>query len=272
MGQAQSRTADFAGVLPSRASSKPSKTAAASIATNSIQPQHEQLQAPTPSTADKSLPAVAQLDQLPAHCIAGNVVGDDNGGSRNLEAASFPGPIASAPLTPRRSVYDDDCGVTSARPPASFYVEPESVRKARVLDEHADVCSEILDGFLFVSNLRVARDRATLEALGITHVIDCCAELSGVDTEADGKRVHLRLALRDDTREDLAPFLLFQLVPFIAQCRQEQQLRLKTGGAGPKVLIHCHQGVSRSCAVAIAFVMADRAMPFREVTALVKQR
>lgn len=251
MGQAQSRTADFAGVLPSRAIGKPSNHPATKAASNSIQPLHEQS---APSDTGLSLPAVTQLDQLPAHCIVREGV---------AESASSP-----APLAPERK-SDDGCGILTARPPSSLYVEPESVRKARVLDEHADVCSEILDGFLFVSNLRVANDRAALDTLGITHVIDCCAELTGVDTDEDGERVRLRLALRDDTREDLSPFLLFQLVPFIARCRQEQGQRL---AAGPKVLVHCHQGVSRSCAVAIAFVMVDRAMAFRDAMAFVKHR
>jgi hypothetical protein len=251
MVQTQSRTADFAGVLPSRVISKPGNTAAVKTATNSIQPLQEHQ---TPSDAGLTLPAVTQLDQLPVHCIAREGIGGSV--------------ISPVPLVPERS-SDDGCGILTARPPSSLYAEPESVRKARVLDEHADICSEILEGFLFVSNLRVAKDRATLDALGITHVIDCCAELSGVDTDEDDERVRLRLALRDDTREDLSPFLLFQLVPFIAQCRQEQRQR---HGAGPKVLIHCHQGVSRSCAVAISFVMVDRSMAFRDAMTFVKQR
>lgn len=68
------------------------------------------------------------------------------------------------------------------------FVIPESVRKSRTLDAYADVCSEILPGFLYVSNLQVARDTNKLRALGITHVINCCGELKhyedGVDQPA----------------------------------------------------------------------------------------
>ncbi|RLN57359.1 hypothetical protein BBJ28_00004346 [Nothophytophthora sp. Chile5] len=143
---------------------------------------------------------------------------------------------------------------------AERFLVPESVRKSRTLDAFADVCSEILPGFLYVSNLLVARDAAKLEALGITHIVNCCGELQAESETLQTSRQVLRLALRDDASEDLTPFLP-QVLEFIAQ-----------GGATGKVLVHCHQGISRSCAFAIAFVMLERPLTFHEAAAFVKRQ
>lgn len=140
---------------------------------------------------------------------------------------------------------------------------PESVRKARTLDEFADVCSEILPGLLFVSNARVARDHAQLAAVGITHVVDCCPELALCEPQASNHSVDpsepswsgtvLKLILRDDVKEELRPFLDL-VIETIETCRVQQG----------KVLIHCHQGVSRSCALAAAYVMLVQQLSAQE--------
>lgn len=135
---------------------------------------------------------------------------------------------------------------------------PESVRKARTLDDFADVCSEILPGLLFVSNARVARDHAQLAALGITHVIDCCPELALCEpqtldnsasnpSEPSWSGAVLKLVLRDDVKEELRPFLDL-VIETIETCRGQQG----------RVLLHCHQGVSRSCTLATAYVMLNQ--------------
>lgn len=237
MGQSPSRTADFAEVLPTQQGTKSSQA--------------------TVSSGTSSPVVVGSFRKLPEHSIA---------------------PINSSVTRLNPSVGDAlslHCESGQSDDTSGLYAEPESVRKSRVLDEHADVCSEILEGFLYISNLRVAQDHKLLDAYGITHIVDCCSELtvgSTIMDEPNSKgsgRTCLHLALRDDTREDLTPFLRYQAIPFIIKCRQQH---VESGKAAAKVLIHCHQGVSRSCAVAIAFVMLDRSMSFREATAFVKQQ
>ncbi|GLE02541.1 hypothetical protein PINS_up011379 [Pythium insidiosum] len=137
---------------------------------------------------------------------------------------------------------------------------PESVRRSLVMNDHADVCSEILPGLLYVSNLSVARDARRLAALGITHVINCCREIACDASPLDHIKT-LALALRDGVHEDLLPFL-YITVNFIEDARRQH-------GA---VLVHCHQGVSRSCAVAIAYVMYHTSLPFADACAFVKAR
>jgi hypothetical protein len=71
----------------------------------------------------------------------------------------------------------------------------------------------------------------------------------------------LQLALRDGVQEDLLPFLP-QVVEWIDDCRRKHG----------RVLVHCHQGVSRSCALAIAYVMYHDRCSFQTAMALVKAR
>ncbi|KUF78297.1 Dual specificity protein phosphatase 7 [Phytophthora nicotianae] len=150
------------------------------------------------------------------------------------------------------------------------FVIPESVRKSRTLDAYADVCSEILPGFLFVSNFRVAWDTAKLRALGITHVINCCGELKQYEDGVEKPEIPafntLRLLLRDDANEDLTPFFP-QVMEYIATSRQRSE-----NGTKEKVLVHCHQGVSRSCAIAIAYVMLEQQLSYRDAAAMVKRQ
>uniref|UniRef100_K3WAN1 Protein-tyrosine-phosphatase n=1 Tax=Globisporangium ultimum (strain ATCC 200006 / CBS 805.95 / DAOM BR144) TaxID=431595 RepID=K3WAN1_GLOUD len=164
---------------------------------------------------------------------------------------------------------------------ADRFLIPESVRKSRILDEFADVCSEIILESLYVSNVAVARDTKRLRALGITHVVNCCKELcietaaSPSQQEGDAvfrSKLHvLELALHDDIREDLMWFF-YQVIEFIDNARRS---------AAGKVLIHCHQGISRSCAFAVAYVMYQQQqshhaqhkhLGFREALAFVKSK
>lgn len=157
------------------------------------------------------------------------------------------------------------------------FVIPESVRKSRVLDTFAGVCSEILPNFLFVSNFAVASDPQKLRELGITHVVNCCQELPsetdpGVEPRSQSLNpepiAYLRLKLRDDTHEDLSWFF-YQVIAFITSAQNQA---LPTG----KVLVHCHQGISRSCAFVVAYVMYQQGQQqgsipnFRDALATVK--
>lgn len=137
----------------------------------------------------------------------------------------------------------------------------ESARKASVLLEHEDVCSEILPEFLYVSNFTVAKDVMRLCEMGISHVISCCSELDA-DNDDGNSFVRLRLALEDNMEEILTPF--FHIVmQFIDKAKQTP---------ASKVLIYCHQGVSRSCALAIAYVMYTNDSDYQDSADIVKKK
>ncbi|KAL4085717.1 hypothetical protein PRIC1_015052 [Phytophthora ramorum] len=256
MGNGQSRD-EFAGVLPSAKASSSTQSDAASISeawTAESSSSSAVEAAAQKSTAD-AVPLLVGKIVPPGHALQL----EDNATSRlSSEASEVVRAFNKVERTDER------------------FVIPESVRKSRTLDAFADVCSEILPGFLYVSNLRVARDAAKLRALGITHVINCCGELKhyedGVEMPpaSNGSEFNiLKLLLRDDANEDLTPFLP-QVMEYIASCRQRAQS--PENGTGDKVLVHCHQGVSRSCAFAIAYVMLEQKLPYHEAAAMVKRQ
>ncbi|KAJ0406269.1 hypothetical protein P43SY_007057 [Pythium insidiosum] len=188
-----------------------------------------------------------------------------------LPAATSPSTTAVPTLTPPRHalLQTPDAPLETSRRASEIMAVPESVRRSLAMDEHADLCSEILPGLLFVSNLSVAQDIRRLEALGITHVVNCCREITCELPSSRNEHTTIKLlalALRDGVQEDLLPFL-YIAVDFIEGARRQRDER----GHGA-VLVHCHQGVSRSCAVAIAYVMYHTTMSFQEASAFVKAR
>ncbi|CEG42743.1 dual specificity catalytic domain containing protein [Plasmopara halstedii] len=156
------------------------------------------------------------------------------------------------------------------------FLIPESVRRSQTLNAHVDVCSEILPSFLYVSNVHVAQDKTKLRSLGITHILNCCAEykwefndIKLFETSDDAEFQMLELSLRDDATEDLTPFLP-QVLVWIANLRQQLQSQEKTSQI--KILLHCYQGVSRSCALAIAYLMLEQQMTYQEAASMVKRQ
>ena len=65
------------------------------------------------------------------------------------------------------------------------------------------MCSEIIDGFLYLGSDVVARDKETLQKHGITHVINCAADYSECYHEDDGV-IYKPYYLRDHNKEDIA--------------------------------------------------------------------
>ncbi|OWZ21857.1 hypothetical protein PHMEG_0003533 [Phytophthora megakarya] len=246
MGNGQSRD-EFAGVLPSTKVSGNANSDAPSIAeawTNGDQQ--------TVENSDIQVPPVKVGKISPP----GHALQLKNTSRLSLEANEVNRSFNNAERTEDR------------------FLTPESVRKSQTLAEYADVCSEILPGFLYVSNFQVARNTAKLRALGITHVINCCGELKVYDDGVEQPPTRsgddfdiLKLLLRDDANEDLTPFIP-QVMEYIANCRQSESQSDKQN----KVLIHCHQGVSRSCAFAVAYVMLEQQLSYHEASALVKRQ
>ena len=91
----------------------------------------------------------------------------------------------------------------------------------------------------------VARDLPKLRANGITHVLNAAGV--ACPNYHEGALEYLTLNLYDTPREDILPFL-YTAVEFI------------TGvvDGGGKCYIHCHQGVSRSSSMCIAYLMHSR--------------
>ncbi|DBA02803.1 TPA: hypothetical protein N0F65_006593 [Lagenidium giganteum] len=169
-------------------------------------------------------------------------------------AAAAPSTVQPLSAVPPHALLSPDASDSSDR-----FVVPESVRRSQTVVAYEHVCSEILPAFLYVSNLTVAQDRDALAAVGITHVVNCCPEVTTEPAPA-ALLPTLSLAVRDGVQEDLLPFF-YQVTHFIRECE-----------ATGRVLVHCHQGISRSCAFAIAYVMFAQRVGYRDAAALVKAR
>ncbi|BDA50988.1 Protein-tyrosine-phosphatase MKP1 [Coccomyxa sp. Obi] len=117
-------------------------------------------------------------------------------------------------------------------------------------------CSEVADGIFLGSDV-VARNRETLRAAGVTHVINCVGFL--YPAYFKDELTYLVLYLQDTPAEDITS-VLYDVFDFIEAARS----------SGGHVLLHCSQGVSRSATLAIAYLMWKRSRPFDEVLTSVK--
>lgn len=257
MGATPSHEA-FTGVLPAATRQRqPQTPVVTSVSSLKAKPEEPDSLATPASSVQKEL--ISRI-QPPAHAL------------------QQPSLVATA-REERLAGGAEDTGATDR------FLMPESVRKSRTLDAFTDVCSEILPKFLFVSNLVVARDPQKLRELGITHIVNCCEELCQESPDPAGAYTnpvnpsqpfrsaapieHLRLALRDDTHEDLSWFF-YQVMSFI------QNAQLSQRSPPGRVLVHCHQGISRSCAFVVAYFMYQQSQRqgltpnFRDALAMVK--
>ena len=105
------------------------------------------------------------------------------------------------------------------------------------------VCSEVLDGLLYLGSDVVARDYEKLNENGITHVINCAADYSA-DYHLDKGIKYLSLHLKDHVRENIES-VFYEAIDFINDAKS------KNG----RVYVHCVQGISRSTTICLSYMI-----------------
>ncbi len=89
----------------------------------------------------------------------------------------------------------------------------------------------------------VAENFQLLKSKGITHIVNCCGDVCENFWEKEGIQ-YLKMYLMDSAHEDII-CVLYDVIEFIENARLQ----------GKKVLVHCHQGVSRSTIFCIGYLM-----------------
>ncbi|EGN97794.1 hypothetical protein SERLA73DRAFT_182542 [Serpula lacrymans var. lacrymans S7.3] len=114
-------------------------------------------------------------------------------------------------------------------------------------------------GSLYLGSISATMDRDLLRAHHITHLVQVLDVPWLPISEKDGFKC-LRIDILDIPTVDLRPHLE-GACGFIAKALQ----------GGSNVLVHCQQGVSRSPAIVIAYLIHDLGMTFDQAHALVKR-
>ncbi|QDZ20751.1 MAP kinase phosphatase 1 [Chloropicon primus] len=112
-------------------------------------------------------------------------------------------------------------------------------------------CSEVAPS-LFMSGDTVAKMHEILVENGITHIVNCVGFTCGEYHKDKGLK-YLTLYLEDSPNQDIGR-VLYHVFDFIEAAHAESG----------KVLVHCTQGISRSAALCISFIMHTKKVSYEE--------
>ena len=129
-----------------------------------------------------------------------------------------------------------------------------AVTPIRELDP--DPSPALLAPGLYLGSMAHASNVPLMKRLGLTHVLDC-AEREPIEAYDAAGVEHLLLGAQDNTSYPLLKTHSAQAAAFLRPA-------LDGGGAA---LIHCEQGINRSAAIAIAFLLEWRMEPLLDVVA-----
>lgn len=101
---------------------------------------------------------------------------------------------------------------------------------------------------LYIGDESVARDKATLSCLGVTHIVNAAAGRHRINT---GQQFYSDLQVKYFGVE-AADHPEFNLQPYFSSAAEFIDVALKDDG---KVFVHCAMGVSRSGALVLAYLM-----------------
>ncbi|CAA7266113.1 unnamed protein product [Cyclocybe aegerita] len=117
-------------------------------------------------------------------------------------------------------------------------------------------------GGLYLGSLAAAQDAPLLRSQGVSHIVSVLDApwAPTFHLEREGFSVY-KIEVGDETSVDLRPYLE-------AVCANIEGVRR----TGRSVLVHCQQGVSRSAAITIAYLIAYQSMSYDSALAFVRRR
>lgn len=121
---------------------------------------------------------------------------------------------------------------------------------------------------MFISDFSTATNAELLRKHGITHIVCCCP--AAFDLTKGARRLgqesgieRLELDAFEDSSNQPLDVPLAAALPFI-----ESAL---AASADNRVLVHCAQGVSRSCSIVMCWLIKQHAMTYDDALALIKE-
>eukprot|EP00904_Undaria_pinnatifida_P010607 jgi/Undpi1/6677/HiC_scaffold_20.g09156.m1 len=214
--------------------------------------------------------------------ISLSIPGLDTGGAAAAVSPAIPGsrgvatpsPAKEAELRSARAASRDEDVVESPAPspfpgrmgmaltidPGGECVPTELEKKRAKLEKFRYECSEVSGSFMFVSGEDAAKQQGLIGSKGITHIINCAGPQCPNYLEYTGRFKFLRLNFYDHRTEDVAWFI-YNAFDFIKAAQAQRG----------KILVHCVQGVSRSCTLAIAWLMLTTGVDYDEAYLRVRQ-
>lgn len=118
--------------------------------------------------------------------------------------------------------------------------------------------SEILDGFLYLGNVRDAHSEEQLQQFEISHILNMSNDASN---SAFDFITYKRIPIADDEFQSVAP-VLDLCIDFIDSVK----------AANGRVLVHCTKGKSRSVTVILAYLLKSYKLSLKEAHRLVKSK
>ena len=141
--------------------------------------------------------------------------------------------------------------------PVAPTVTPRSSRGPPSSKEFRKTCSEVIPAQLYVAGWLISESWADLESREITHIVNTAGSVS--KARFSDRIKYLTLPIEDSKTEDIQSYF-YACIDFIESAYD----------SGGRVLIHCMEGVSRSCTVAMAYLMWKRKLSYPEAQAFVQ--
>jgi len=104
------------------------------------------------------------------------------------------------------------------------------------------ICCEIIPGEVYLSGDKIPSSKDLLRKNGITHIVNSAGDIC--PNYFEDEFTYLTFYLKDDKQEEISA-VFYRSFDFIEKAIRENG----------RVLIHCREGISRSCTLAIAFLM-----------------